>query len=797
MNSALSPLLTFAPLRRLLGIPPDVARQMEQTSLYFAGGWTVRMAAVTLGVAALWFGFLYLRDGTRPSLWVKVPLLLLRLLAVAALVVMLFQPMLRLVHTDRIKPTVVVMVDTSDSMNLKDPRLPAERATPFAEATGGSPTQLSRADLAARLLNGPQGNLLAVLSREFNVRAYTFDSAARPVNFPTDPAQQSAFRIPLATDPKTGTSTQMGTALKRALDDVTGQPIGGALVLSDGGSNLGDDPSGVAERAKEQGLAVSTLGIGDPTPTRDIAVTEVLADSVVRKENTVQVFAGIAHRGFEGQKIAVVLKRGNEVVGTQNITLGAAAKKQTVTFTYPAKTEGNFTYTVSTAVLPNETTAENNRKTFQQRVITKKLKILYVEGEPRWEYRYLKNAILRDKQILFSCFLTSAGAMKGGEGNVPIFQFPQDEKTLFEYDILILGDVPVSTFSRTQLQQIRRFVEDKGSSLVVIAGDKRMPYEYRGTPLEDVLPVVLGAAPERVVTTEPFRWELTPEGRQDPLLRLAADSAENMRIWANLSGMYYHAGVARAKPGATVLAVNPLRSNEYGKRVILAVQRFGAGRCLAQLSDSTWLWRYRVGDRYFYRYWGQALRVMTPQEPVGGNRFAQINADRPDYRLGERASFHARLLDNYYRPVKDAKVTATLVGESGREVPVTLDAVPGSPGLYTGEYAPDRIDKYKISLASPANPQAKATAEFKVESEALERQQPEMNEALMKKVAKMGGGAYLAPNELKKWRDSLRREGQIVRSESEHELWDAPLLLALFIVPLALEWVVRKRSGLL
>src|SRR5205085_9871893 len=138
------------------------------------------------------------------------------------------------------------------------------------------------------------------------------------------------------------------------MDDVAGQPVAGALVLTDGGNNLGDEPVGMAERALQQGIHVSALGIGDPTPTRDIAITEVLADQVVRKDNVVQVFAGISHRGYEGRTITVVLRRGGAAIDSKTVRLGSSSQKQTVGFIYTPKQDGAFTYTVSTAALPDE-----------------------------------------------------------------------------------------------------------------------------------------------------------------------------------------------------------------------------------------------------------------------------------------------------------------------------------------------------------------------------------------------------------------------------------------------------------
>lgn len=784
-------------MRRLLGLGAEAGSRIEQSRLYFAGGLPRVVAAALLLVAALWFGYLYLKDGTRPSLWVKVPLLGLRLCAIAALLVMLLQPMLRMEKSERLRSQVLVLVDRSASMGFRDPRLGPDRTARAARVTGPDPRTLTRGQIAEQVVTGPTQSLLGELAKRFDVRLYLFSSDAQTASLPASVQQRAAFRLNLKPDERIGASTQIGTALGRALDDVAGQPVAGALLVSDGGNNAGDDPVGVAVRARQSGVPVSTLGIGDPTPTRDLAVTEVLADQVARANATIQVFAGIAHRGYGGRPVTVTLRRGGEIIGTQTLRLGPAGQKQTATFTYTPKQVGTFAYTVGASRLGGENTHANNQKSFAQQVVGKKLRILYVDGEPRWEFRYLRNAILRDTQIAFSCYLVATGAQNGGEGNIPIDGFPRDEKTLFDYDIVILGDVPRAHFSDMQLRSLRRFVEDKGSSLIVIAGEKHMPHAYRNTPLEAVLPVVLPVQPEQVQTDEPFRWELTPQGQQDPLLRLSDDSGESEQIWRALPGMYWNAGVERAKPGATILAVNPARSNAYGKRIVLAVQPFGEGRCLLCLSDSTWQWRWRVGDRYFYRYWGQAIRAMTPSEPPGGNRFAQVNADRGEYALGERVAVNARLLDAFYRPIKAGSVVATLRGPTGGPTSVTLLAVPGSPGLFAGDILAERVGRFNVSLASPASPQTRATATFMVQNLALERQQPEMNEALLKQIARAGGGRYYQTDQARRWLQSLRPNDLRVRSESEIELWDAPLLLLLFIVPLALEWLIRKRSGLL
>ena len=785
--------------QRLLGIPPGAASKMGQTHLSFTAAWPLWAAALLFVLALGWFSFFYWRDGTRPSWWVKGPLVALRLIAVAALVIMLAQPTLRLRQEDIIRPNVILLVDNSESMARPDPKLPAINAQKEATGIGVSPDVvpgMTRLERVNGLLN--HSALLNELSKKYTVRLTTFATNPHPVALPTDAKKRAAYRFALPPDTKTGDTTQIGVALHHALEDLSGQPIAGALLVSDGGQNLGEDPLAVADTARQSRVPISAVGIGDPTKTKDVALLSVLADDVVRVNNTVTVYAALSQRGYAGKTIAVTLQRGQEVIGRETVRLGPDDQKQEVKFAFVPKEAGQFSYSVTAAVQPNEITAANNKRAFVQSVISKKLKVLYVEGDPRYEYRYLRNAILRDTSLEFACLLLSGDtANTGGEGNIGIKGFPPDEKSLFEYDIIVLGDVPRSYFNDQQLAALRRFVEDRGASLLVIAGEQHVPHEYAGTPLEAVLPVVISSSPNPILTDEPFTLQLTPEGKRSPVTQLEDSSTETTRVWQSLPGMFWAAGVLRAKPGATVLAVHPNRRNADGPYPLVATQPFGAGKCYLQLVDSTWRWRWRVGDRYFYRYWGQVLRTLTPKELPGNSRFVQLNADRSNYRLGEKVTLSARLLNNFYRPVKADSVTATVKTEGGQTQQVVLQATPGSPGLFTAQFQPDRVGRYGVSLASPINPQAKATTAFVVESLALERQKPELDETFLKKIASAGGGKYYTPDKLAQWTKSLPNNPLTVRSEQEIELWNAPLFLVLFITPLALEWLVRKRKGLL
>ncbi len=781
---------------RFLSIPSRANHNVEQLRYTFATGWSLPLLLGILLGAFAWFLYCYRKEGKRPANWVKGLLLGLRMIAFASLFLLLAQPTLRIRHSDQIRSRVLVFFDTSESMNKSDRRLPNTRVQIESEATALSQQAVRQATRIERLNAAVnQSHILETLSKSFQIKAYTFASQAKAVPLPANPKEFASHPLQVSPDTQGGDSTQIGEALRKGLDESTGQPIAGALVISDGANNLGEDPLLSANIAKQIPAPVSTSGIGDPTPTKDIALLSVLADDVVRTNNTVAVYAALSQRGYAGKTAEVTLQRGTTVLQKQTVRWGADDRKQEVKFVYVPVDAGRFEYSVSVSTQPDEITKQNNRRTFMQSVVGKKLRVLYVEGEPRYEYRYLKNAILRDKSLEFACLLLSSPETT--EGTIPIKEFPKDEKALFDFDIVILGDVPRSQFSQVQLDALHRFVEDRGGSLLVIAGEQHTPHEYAGTPLEAVLPVSISATPNPVLTEEPFQWQRTPEGKGSPILELEDNPSTNEQVWGNLQGMYWAYGAEKAKPGATVLAVHPNRSNSFGQFPLVAYQNYGSGKCYIQLVDSTWHWRWRVGDRHFYRYWGQVFRTLTPKEIPGNSRYVQLNADRNAYRFGEKVVLSTRLLNRFYRPIKAERVVAKVKAGNGETKEIVLQAAPNAPGLFTADYVPPQVGKFEITVQSPEIPDAKATTSFVVESLALELQKPEMDEAMLKRIASAGGGKYYPLNRLSDWAKSLTDNSLQVSNEEEIELWDAPLFLLLFILPIGLEWLIRKRSGLL
>lgn len=790
-------------LYKLLGIDPG-QDTLRADRVFFVQPWPVWVALAVGLTLLVWVLFFYVRDGSRPSLPWKGFLTLLRLAAVAILAVLIWQPMLRSQRSETTRSIVAVVLDESQSMAIKDRWQNQKRKADLIAALGDpNAAAATRAEAAARLVNHEDAALLKGLLKNHAVRVYRFGADTRGAEL-RDPKAKgpegekaTVEQIPLNPGKPKDEQTRIGNAVDYVLQDTAGQPVAGIVLLTDGGHNMGEDPTLAARRAGESQAPIFSVGFGDPTPAYDLAVASLLADEVVRKGDEVVVSVSLRHRGFAGKTVPLTLSLGNKVLQRQNVRLGKEGEKQELNLTFTPDVAGAQTLTVSLPSQEGELSVANNRKSWPIRIVDKKLKILYVEGRPRWEYRYLKNAILRDKTTLFSCILTDADPSLGGEGNQPIYGFPKDKKQLFGYDILILGDVARDFFSAQDLKHIRAFVEERGGSLVSMAGELFMPWQYRGTDLEAVLPIVVPASHKEIVFTDPFQLELTQAGSRNPMMFLIPDVERNRRLWHALPGMYWCGVADRAKPGASVLAQHPKQTGSDGKIPLMAVQQVGEGTSFMTMVDSTWQWRFRVGDKYFYRFWGQIIRSLTPHELPGANRFVRLTTDRTTYALGEKVVLRARLLTPNFLPVRVKEVNAEMQRTDGQRFPVKLEPVPGAAGVYSAEWLPGNAGAYKALLIGPDGQKAESTTNVVVEAASLELEDPQQNEPLLRRLAAASGGKYLLWSEAKNLPSLIPDRRQETRTRVEHALWDAPLPLILFLLFLVTEWILRKRKGLL
>ncbi|MGH9361185.1 MAG: hypothetical protein ACRD2T_04655, partial [Thermoanaerobaculia bacterium] len=340
------------------------------------------------------------------------------------------------------------------------------------------------------------------------------------------------------------------------------------------------------------------------------------------------------------------------------------------------------------------------------RVLDQKIKVLYLEGPPRWEYRFLKNALIRDPTMAARVYLYSADRgfiQESSPGEPPLSEFPGTREELFQYHVVIIGDVEQDAFRKGEMDLLKDFVSEAGGGVVFIAGENANPARYLDTPLYALLPVEVpegGRGGSEPGPNDSFNVELTGVGREHPVLRLDNDPERNRELWENRDGIetrhlppfYWCAEVNREKVGAVELAVNPRRSHPaYGPRPVLAFQNLGKGRTFFSAVDNTWRWRAGVENLYFYKFWGQVIRFAASGRLLGKTRRYSLATDKLVYTLGEKIGIDARVYDANMKPSTEESIRifhqVVAVTDSSQKAPepVVLNlSRPKGPGSYEG-----------------------------------------------------------------------------------------------------------------
>lgn len=761
--------------------------------------WIVVLLVLPATALLAWLG--YVREPL--SMRARGTLAVLRFLAFCLLLGVVFRPVF-VKRREEVKPAeVLVLVDDSASMQRKDAYGGDEDVRGLLAALGGrAPAELSRSELVRAAL---ERQLLPKLADGgYVVRLSRF---AENLEALTSPAALSAR----------GHATHVGDALQQALAASRGHHVTDIVVVSDGRSNGGLAPSEAARNAAAAGIPVHTIVVGDTRPERNVVVEIAEAPTTVLEGDEVEVSVRVLARGLSGTNTGrVVLEElgagGNSrPVAEDEVELGEAGQK-VVLLAPPGAPEARTTerrFRVSVPPLEGETLRDDNAVEFSVHVTPEKIRVLYVDAYPRWEYRYLKNLLLRaDANLEVQCYLLSATPdfrQESTKGIDALSAVPTARKDLLEhYDVVILGDVnpyaisPDPSRCEEFMASLREFVE-RGGGLILGAGEYDNPRAFSGTPLEELLPVVLdaaGAAQAPADATVEFRPRLEDPAHPHEVVRLVQDVAQNRSLWeeaGGLRGFYWYAHVVRAKPGAQVLLRHPTDANTHGALPLLVGGYYPAGRTLFLAVDATWMWRFRFGDRYHERFWRNAIRWVALGRLKSGDRRMQLDAQRARYNLDERITLEARVLDEDFRPSDAPKLPVRLSDVEGKTTDVQLDLVPERPGLYRASFEAERTGVYSAWIE--VNGQRSASAEYEVVLPSRENADPSPDPATLAALAAATHGRAVAlahVRELEAEFPGHEERREPISSELE-DAWDNWGTLCAALLLLSLEWVLRKR----
>jgi hypothetical protein len=759
---------------RLVEAPPP--GEAVAPKIRYERPWPEWLALLVLvGGAALVIG-LYRREGAAPG-WAKGVLAGLRIGVIALAMLVLSEAVLTVERTGL--PTFAILVDDSASAQIADPYAETkaqEEAAALARASGRE--KPDRLALALGWLARDDARLLRTLAEQQKVKLYRVSEGLVPLAEVNKPEEVPKALAALKTLEPKGEQSRLGDGVRGVLTELRGTPPTAILLLSDGRTTDGARLTEAAEEARKAGVPLFTVGLGDESPARDLALSDLQVDEVAFVGDAVRFQARLLARGLEqpGATATVELKRrrpgsGNagdlESVATERVPIPPDGQPRRVELVHTPTEVGPTAYVVEVRPVERELQRDNNRLERTIDVRDQKLRVLYVEGEPRWEFRYLKTYLERDSTIELGIVLQSSDDRYAEQDRSALPAFPPGNDGpdgLFRYDVVILGDIDPSFLNAQQMRDLVEFVTKRGGGLMLVAGELFNPLDLKGTPLEPHLPIRLDDARNPTANgapVEPFQLTLTPEGRGSPIARLGDDDAASRAIWENLPPLMWYFEAPQTQPTAVVLAEHPSKAGARGRLPLLVYHYAGAGKVLFSAVDDTWRWRLRVGDRFFGRYWVQTLRFLARSKLLGAKQ-AEVVTDRRRYPRGEVVQVQVRFLNpGLAQGLKSVNVE--LRGGNQRPRRLTLRPAPGSTsatlfegsvpnlteGTYTAVYLPD--------AAAPGGGEPPSTS-FQVDPPAGEFAKIEMDREALTAAARLSGGQFFRWDETAKPIESAGRD---------------------------------------
>lgn len=729
----------------------------------------VLVVAIVAGASAL----LYSRTALEMRKRDRIILGGLRVIAIAALGFCLMRPVLVLTESITQQNVVAVLVDDSRSM-----RVPDVSSRP-------------RSEVVNRLVGSPDSALLKALAERYQTRVYRMGGAGRV----GDP-------LALQYD---GPRSRIPASVLRVEDELEGAPLAGVVVLTDGADNSGTqvDAPGLTEQLlslRARGVPVYTVGIGSTRFQRDVEIARIEVPRAVLRNSTVLVNVVVVQRGFGGRQLPVVVEDSGRIVGSTTATMPQDGEALQVRIRVPAVEVGARLLRVHVPVQEGEMVRENNERRTLMVVRDRREKVLYFEGEPRFELKFARQAVEGDENVQLVTLLRSARdkfLRLGVDDSLELASgFPRTREELFAYRGVVLGSVEASAFSVDQLRMLSDFVSERGGGLLLLGGRHSFGEGgYLGTPLADAFPIELGVGASDTSVLA-LKAEPTPLGTLHPAIQIAGTDSATAARWASLPPLTTVNTLLRAKPGATVL-LNGALDPGPGTRPLLTVQRFGRGRVMAFGTQDSWLWQMHadipVADSTHETLWRQMLRWLVSEVP---DRLEPVVAEEAG--IGEAVQVRATVSDKAFLRENGASVTGTLSSPDGSVSEVVFDWAVDRDGEYSASFVPgaEGVHALKLQSVYQGDTTLSTPVYVRVAEPTEESFGAELRTSLLRQIAEeTGGGYYSSDNALDVARDIVYSPSgsTIIR---KNDLWDMPLIFLILLAALSAEWLLRRRRGL-
>lgn len=778
-------------------------------------------------VAITWVVVIYRRESA--SLPRRVTLAGIRCGLIALVVAVLCRPSLVL-QRNRVEPSHVVLVlDSSLSMAATDRYRDAALASSLVRGAGleslDELSQRSRLSLIQEALTAEGAAPLRKLLERNVVDLRTFAGQVEPLG--TFAGVDAAG--PLADSIRgvrcSAPMTDLAGAIGQVINRTQGRRLAAIVLATDGQSTQPTNLQDVLDLARDRRVPVFPLRVGSALRPLDIEVGPLRAEESVFVDDLLAVEARVSVRGAVGPTsitVHLVDQNTGETVASEQRSFAGGDETMTVELrTKPPRT-GVARYRVEVPALAAEVIVDNNVDLIDVAVMDNELRVLYVESYPRYEYRYLKNALLREKTIELSVLLIEADERFVQEGTDPIRRFPETPEELNRFDVVLFGDVDPQGgwLTAAQMIMLLDFVGNEGGGFGLIAGERAAPHRFLGTPLEKLIPIRIDPTFQGRYETPRaggFRLRLTAEGRQSRLFRLSIDPNQSEAVLASLPELYWHARTLGPKPGASILAQHETDRTASGAMPLVVTGRYGAGRLFFQATDDTWRWRRHTGELLHDTYWVQVVRDLMESERVAQDRRFSLRTDHKAYAYGAPVRGRLHIVDSELLSEQRDAIELTVRGGEG-----TQDDGEGEPDRALGAGVAaviDRVTLYRLSDDSPTFegtwippgpgrfvleastlpplPGERPTSvPVRVERPDLEGLRPEANHDVLERIASQTGGAVLELDALTAGFDAIRDRSMRIPDDLVEPLWDSKLVLMLFVTMISMEWALRKVFGL-
>jgi len=731
-------------------------------------------AAGALGLIA----WTYRRPLGRAGRGDRAVLLGLRGMAVAVLLACLFRPTLVVSSVVPQQNYLAVLVDDTRSMQIADEGGAARGE--FVEATFGA----------------ADSPLLRALEDQFQVRYFRFSGDVE--------------RLPGAGGlTYEGMRTSIAPALARVREELGSLPLSGIVLVTDGadGAEVMEGPVSPMSEAlvslRASGVPVFAVGVGQPTFDRDIEVSRVSAPREALKGTSLVVDLVVSQTGYAGRTVPLVVEEEGRIIASQEITLPRAGEPAPVRVEFRADEAGTRRFRFRIPVQEGERVLENNVQEAQVQVRAGPQKILYFEGEPRFEVAFLRRAVAQDSLLQLVVLqrtadsrymrldVDSAGELFSG--------FPTTREELFSYRGVVLGSVEASHFTHEQLRMLAEFVSERGGGLLMLGGRNSFAEGgYAGTPLADVLPVTLdGRFSRDTLWFDTLQVRLTREGAAQPALRVAGTDAESEARWRTVPAPTTYNRVGALRPGAIALLAGTSRRTRE-ETPLLSWQRYGRGQAFALPVQDTWIWQMHADmpleDETHQRFWRQLLRWLVTGAPDAV--MASAAADR--VAPGEAVRLAANVADARFASLNNARVTARVIAPDGAESELPLAWSAGREGEYRGSFVTNGNGVYEVLVsAQHEGLELQARPVFVHAGETDEEFfSAQMRAPLLRRIAAETGGRFYTSASVSRLPEDLVYAGRGITLTEEKDLWDAPIFFLLLMALLAGEWAWRRARGL-